>query len=303
MIKRVEDILTLAKGRPDRPRVVVVGSENDASLETVCAAHAEGLSVATLIGDRDKTLQIAEENSLDLSPFELIDAKDPDEVLEKSFRAMADGGDFLMKGQFSTGLMMKKVLEKQYGFRTDRILSYCGAFNAPGENRLMLLTDAGINISPDMARKVDIVKNAVDMAHALGIECPKVAMLAFVEKADDPRIKATLDAALIAKMSQQGEIPGCIVDGPFALDNAVSPEAARIKKIGGPVAGQADILVTHDINMGNAIYKALQVWQQALIAGTVLGTKIPIVLTSRADSMPTKLHSIALAILLTKVNR
>jgi phosphate butyryltransferase len=213
-----------------------------------------------------------------------------------------------MKGRLSTRALMRRVVARDSGLRTRRIISHVALLTAPEGNRLLLLTDAGINIAPNLNRKSDIILNAVGVAEALGITEPKVALLAFVEKTSYPSAgsapeQAAIDAALLTELNRQGALPGCIVEGPFGLDNAISPEAARIKGIEGRVAGQADILVVHDINMGNVIYKTLQVWQKMVFASVVVGCRIPVIVPSRADSRQTKLHSIALAVYLYNHSR
>jgi phosphate butyryltransferase len=215
--------------------------------------------------------------------------------------------EIVMKGRVRTADLMGELLKKENGLRTDRILSHVGAFTSPGENRIMIITDAGINIAPDLARKRDIVMNAVDVMHALGYERPGVAALSFIEKIENkdlqPSVKqATLDAEELTQLCRRGDLPGCIVEGPYALDNAISRYAAEHKGIKGEVAGRADVLLAHDINMGNAIYKALQIWVKVVFAGVVVGCKTPVVVPSRVDSPESKLQSIALAILLLRIH-
>lgn len=301
MISRVEDLLQCYKLEGKRLRIVVAGAEDANALETICDAWKLGIIDATLAGSKEVITAVAEDASLDLTPFEIVDIPEAAACIEESIRRISEGnGDILMKGHVATGDLMRKVLDRQYGFRIGRILSHVAVFTAPGQDRIMMITDAGINVSPDLVRKRDIILNAVDVAHVLGISCPKVAMLSFVEKAQYHSIRSITDATMLADMNRAGGIPGCIVEGPYALDNAVSPEAARIKNIQGQVVGCADILVAHDINMGNAIYKALQLWVKSVIAGVVVGAKTPIIVPSRADCKESKLQSIALALQLMK---
>ena len=299
MILHTSDLIESACNSGSKSRIVVAGGDESDVVKTVVAAVESGLVDATIVGHEDEIIQIADTEELDISNIEIIDESDRLVCIEKSLEQIRDGhGDVLMKGQVMTGDLMKKVMDRAYGLRTDRILSHVGVFAAPDEDRLTLITDAGINISPDLTRKRDIILNAVDVAHALGIAVPKVAVLAYIEKVKYSSVRSTMDASLLAGMNRDGDIPGCIVEGPYALDNAISMEAARIKGINGKVAGQADILVTHDINMGNAIYKALQVWVKVTLAGIVVGSSSPIIVSSRADSKESKLQSIALAILM-----
>jgi phosphate butyryltransferase len=223
--------------------------------------------------------------------------------MNRSCELVAAGqADFLFKGLVSTRIFLKGVLNRQYGLRTGRILSHVGVFNIPSEDRIMIITDAGVNVQPDLDKKMHILLNAVDLAHILGNARPKVAMLSFVEEANDPNVKSTAEARSIAEMYRTGQIPDCIVEGPYSLDVALSAEAARIKGVKGEVAGRADVVVMHDIGMGNVLYKALMMWCNPTLASIVMGAKIPLIVTSRADSMNTKLNSIALGIV-TAENR
>ena len=298
MIQHSSDLIKFASDIDHKARVVVAGADEVDVVQTVVAAVESGLVDATMVGHKDEIHKIADTEKLDISNIEIIDESDRLVCIEKSLEQIRDGhGDILMKGQIMTGDLMKKVMDRTYRLRTDRILSHVAVFSAPGEDRLTLITDAGINISPDLTRKRDIILNAVDVAHALGIAVPKVAVLAYIEKVKYSSVRSTMDASLLAGMNRDGDIPGCIVEGPYALDNAISMEAAKMKGITGRVAGQADVLVTHDINMGNAIYKALQVWVKVTLAGIVVGCTSPIVVPSRVDSKESKLMAISLAII------
>lgn len=298
MIQHSADLIEYARSDDKKAHIVVAGADEADIVKTVVAAVETGLVDATMVGHEGEIRQIASTENLDISNIKIIDESDRIACIEKSLEKIRDGHcDILMKGQVMTSDLMKKVMDREYGLRTDRILSHVAVFSAPGEDRLTLITDAGINISPDLTRKRDIILNAVDVAHALGIAVPKVAVLAYIEKVKYSSVRSTMDASLLAGMNRDGDIPGCIVEGPYALDNAISMEAAKMKGINGKVAGCADVLVTHDINMGNAIYKALQVWVKVVLAGIVVGSSSPIVVPSRADSKESKLQAIALAIL------
>jgi len=301
MITRVEEILCLAQKTGKRCRMVVVGAEGRSTLETANAALREGLVQSILVGDAARIRPVAEELEIDLRPFPIYDIPDPQEAMEKSCELVASGeADFLFKGMVSTRVFLKGVLSRAYGFRTDRILSHVGVFNIPGEQRIMIITDAGVNVQPDLDKKMHILLNAVDLAHALGNPRPKVAMLSFVEEVTDPNIRSIAEADSIAEMYRIGQIPDCVVEGPYSLDVALSAEAARIKGVKGEVAGRADVIVMHDIGMGNVLYKALMMWCNPTLASVVMGAKIPLIVTSRADSMNTKLNSIALGIVLAE---
>jgi len=304
MITRVEEILTLAKKRPTKPRLAVVGSESTSVLDVVAAAHEHGLAESILFGDPDKTRQAAEELALDLSPFELVAAETASEAAHLGLARIAEGGaDILCKGLVPTRTLIKGMLDKTFSFRTERALSHVGVFNVPAEDRLLIISDAGVNVQPDLSRKRDILLNSVDVAHVLGFGRPRVAILSFVEEVTDPRIGSQQDAADLKQMYLDGSITGCVVEGPYSLDVALSPEAAKIKGVEGEVAGHADIVVMHDIGMGNILYKALLLWCKPVIAAVVMGATVPVVSPSRADSMATKMNSIALATLILDQGR
>lgn len=201
----------------------------------------------------------------------------------------------LMKGHIATAVLLKAVLNEEYGLRTENILSHVAAFEIQGFNRLIYVTDAGMNITPDLKQKAQIIRNAVHIARSLGVETPVVAPLAAVEVVN-PAMPATMDAAALTVMNQRGQIKDCIVDGPLALDNAISTLAAEHKGISGDTAGKADILVVPNIESGNILYKSLVYFAQAKVGGVIAGAKAPIVLTSRADSAESKLFSLALAL-------
>ena len=304
MIQRTEDLIHSVKARGLRTSIAVAAADDADAVKTLHAAAAHGIIEATLVGPADRIRRISEDQGLAPDRFRVIDSPaDLDSVRTCAALVRAGDCEVVMKGRLRTADLIGELLQKEHGLRTGRVLSHVGAFTAPGEDRIMIITDAGINIAPDLARKRDIVLNAVDVMHALGCARPRVAALSFIEKIEDrglqPSVKqATLDAEELTAMCRRGELPGCVLEGPYALDNAVSPSAAKHKGITGEVAGRADILLAHDINMGNAIYKALQVWVKVVFAGVVVGSRTPLVVASRVDSPESKLQSIALAILL-----
>jgi phosphate butyryltransferase len=301
VITRVEEILAVAKGLNRPFRVVLAGAENESALETIGIARKRGLVEAILVGDREGVARMAEKVGVDLSDLEIVHSADPLETVDTSLRLIKDGrAEIFFKGQVSTRTVLKGVLNKELGFRTDRILSHVGVFNVPGEHRILTITDAGVNVQPDLTKKKDILLNAVDVAHALGNERPRVAMLSFVEEFSDPEVGSIADASDMVEMYRGGQLGDCVVEGPYSLDVALSTEAARIKGVEGEVAGRADILVMHDIGMGNILYKALLLWCNPTIAGVVMGASIPMIVPSRADSVKTKLNSIALSIMTAK---
>ena len=301
LIQRSEDLVSFVQRAGRRCRLALGGADDADALVTIQEAWRKGVVEPTLVGPADRIAAAAAELPGGVAPFRVVDRRDDIECVRETVRLVREGEcDMIMKGRLRTADLMAEVLRKENGLRTDRILSHVGAFTVPGEDRMMLITDAGINITPDLMRKRDIILNAVEVAHAIGIPCPRVAVLSFIEKLENlnvhPAIRAsTEDAETLTRMNREGSIPGCIVEGPYALDNAISEYAARKKGIRGEVAGRADILVAHDINMGNAIYKALQVWVRVVMAGVVVGSRIPIVVPSRTDSPESKLQSIGLA--------
>ncbi|MEG2017247.1 MAG: bifunctional enoyl-CoA hydratase/phosphate acetyltransferase, partial [Clostridium sp.] len=209
--------------------------------------------------------------------------------------------DMMMKGLVDTATFLKAVLNKEFGLRTGKQMSHIGVFEIPGYDRLLFITDAAFNMYPELKEKVDIVKNAVQVAHALEIGVPKVAPICAVEVVN-PSMQATLDAASLAIMNMRGQIKGCIIDGPLALDNALSKEAAEHKKISGPVAGEADILLMANIEAGNGVYKCLTYTTDCKNGGLLMGASAPVIVTSRADSPESKLNSIAMASLVANKN-
>ena len=241
---------------------------------------------------------IAAELGLDLSPFQRIEEKDVARAAAKAVSLVKTGeADALMKGIMDTAVLLKAALNKETGINAGRLVSHVAVMELPTYHKLLMVTDAAINIAPDIPAKLDIIANAAEAAHAIGIPNPKVALLAAVEKVNWEKMPCTAEAAIITQMNRRGQVKGCLVDGPLALDNAVSAESARIKKIDSEVAGDADILVVPDIEAGNVLYKSLVDLGRAKCAAIVMGAAAPVVLTSRADTAETKLASIALAAL------
>ena len=304
MISNFEKLKQLAMDHSDstQARVIVVGAEDDSVLKTVSQAEKMGMAEVVLVGNKSEIEKIASSRSIDTSCFEIINAPDSDSTVKSAINCIKTGnGNILMKGNTTTGTLMHFVLDRENGLQNERILSHVGVVHLPGEPGFLLITDAGINIAPDLIRKRDIILNAVYVAHSLGIKCPKVAALSFIESAKKHSSSSISDAVMLSGMNAKGAIPECIVEGPYALDNAVSKESVKRKGIKGKkVAGCADILLAHDIHMGNAIYKAIQVWVKIPIASVVVGSTTPIVVPSRADSSESKLLSLALAVQLMK---
>ena len=263
------------------------------SLAGPIEAARHGLITPVLVGPQAKIRAVAEAHGLDISPYQLVDVEHSHAAAAAAV-ALARAGEVqsLMKGSLHTDELMGAIVPSATGLRTGRRISHVFVMDVPAYPRMLLVTDAAVNIAPTVRDKADIVQNAIDLARILGVEQPKVAILAAVETVN-PDMPATVDAAMLCKMADRGQITGGLLDGPLAFDNAVSLEAARTKKIDSPVAGLADILVVPDLEAGNMVAKQLQYLAGADSAGIVLGTRVPVVLTSRADSVRMRLASTA----------
>ncbi len=298
MIKTLKEVIETAKARGPKTVAVACAQDEDALL-AVDNARKNGIINAILVGDMEKVKTIAENCGIDLSPYECIDIPDLTEASRKAVELVSSGkAQLVMKGLVDTSIILKAVLDKEIGLRTGNALSHVAVFDLGNHyHKLLLVTDAAMNIAPDLNTKKQIIENAVVVAKALDIETPKVAVICAKEKVE-PKMPATVEAAELQGMNERGEIMGCLVGGPLALDNAVSLEAAKLKKISHPVAGDADILLCPTIEAGNVLYKSLGFLTDAGSAGIIVGTKAPVILTSRADSEETKLNSIALGVLM-----
>ncbi len=273
------------------------------SLKGPMDAYKAGLIKPILVGPRHLIEKVAKENNIDLTGAEILHTANAHESAMKSVELCRVGkAEVLMKGSLHTDEMLHAVVQKDTGLRTSRRISHVYAMSVPTYPRLLLITDAAINIYPSLEDKVAIIQNAIDLAHILGVSLPKVAILSAIETVN-PKIQSTLDAAALCKMADRGQIKGGLLDGPLAFDNSVSMEAARIKKIVSKVSGQADILVAPDLEAGNMIAKQLDYLAGASTAGIVLGAKVPIVLTSRAESPKARTTSAALAVLVAYQRR
>ena len=291
MLTSFEQVLNKAREVNVPGKVAVADA---ASAETLKAlAKAEDIVFPILIGDKEKILPLIEK--AELSRYEMIDEKEPGKIAALSVSLVRDKeAELLMKGKLSTGSLMKAVLDKENGIRTGKLLSHIAVVESPAYHKLMLFTDGGLNIRPTLDEKISILKNAVSYARCLGIETPKVCGLAVVETVN-PKMEETMDAALISRMAERGQLGNVIFDGPLAMDIALSKRAAEIKGVKSPVAGDVDIFLAHDIVVINACVKALIYLSNVKTGGVILGAKSPIVLLSRSDSADTKLNSIALA--------
>ncbi|MGO9172064.1 MAG: bifunctional enoyl-CoA hydratase/phosphate acetyltransferase [Rhodomicrobium sp.] len=297
--RRYRQLIEMTKGL-EPIRTAVVNPVDTVSLLGAVEAARSKLIVPVLVGPEHKIRAAAGQAQLDLSPYEIVPAEHSDAAAEAAV-AMARSGraEALMKGALHTDELMRAVVDHEKGLRTARRISHVFAIDAPGYPRPLFVTDAAINIYPTLADKQDIVQNAIDLAHALGIAQPRVAILSAVETVTES-IRSTLDAAALCKMADRGQITGGILDGPLAFDNAVSEEAAKTKGIVSPVAGRADIFVVPDLEAGNMLAKQLEYLAEAEVAGIVLGARVPIILTSRADKTLARLGSCAIALLLAR---
>ncbi|OYD09985.1 phosphate butyryltransferase [Paludifilum halophilum] len=277
--------------------VAVAAADDREVLEAVADAKKRRIADFRLYGDEGRIREIAGEIDLSLEEQEISHQADPVIACSDAVRAVRDGvADVVMKGMVQTSDFLRAVLNKEKGLRGRKVLSHIATFEVPGYDRLIHVTDPALNVSPDLKEKVQIVDNVTDLCHSLGQTDPKIAVLGAVEVVN-PNMSPTLDAAALAQMSRRGQIRGAQVDGPFALDNAVSVDAAEHKKIDSPVAGRADVLLVPDIEAGNMLYKSMVYFAKARIGALVQGASVPVVLTSRADSHEAKLNSIALAVL------
>ncbi|QAT41331.1 phosphate butyryltransferase [Clostridium sp. JN-9] len=302
MIKSFNELLKKASEQPMK-KVAVAVAEDRPVLEAVKDANERGIANAILVGNVDKIKAVAKEINMDLSKFELVDVKDMKKAALKAVELVSTGkADIVMKGLVDTANFLRAVLNKEVGLRTGKLMSHVAVFEISKFDRLIFLTDVAFNMYPELKDKVDIINNAVSVAHAVGIEMPKVAPICAVEVVN-PAMQPTLDAAALSKMSDRGQIKGCIVDGPLALDNALSEQAAAHKKVTGPVAGKADILLLPNIDSGNIMYKTLTYASDSKNGGILVGTAAPVVLTSRNDSHETKMNSIAMAALVAEQSR
>lgn len=280
-----------------RKKVAVAVAQDEPVLEAIKAATEKGFADAVLVGDKVEIKKIAKKLDMDLAQYEIMHEPDLRKAALFAVQLVSDGkADMVMKGLVDTATFLRSVLNKDFGLRTGKLMSHVAVFDIEGIDRLLFLTDAAFNTYPDVKAKVDIINNSVKVAHACGIPNPKVAPICAVEVVNE-NMPATVDAALLSKMSDRGQIKGCIVDGPLALDNALSEEAAHHKGVGGPVAGKADVLMLPNIEAGNVMYKTLTYMSHSRNGGLLVGTSAPVILTSRADSFETKVNSIALAAL------
>jgi phosphate butyryltransferase len=293
-VKRLEELVNMAALKGRRKLIVAVAQDKDVLL-AVKSASVAGLIEPLLVGDPDEIKAAAREAGLDISNIGIFPVTDKQQACNMAAGMARDNkNSILMKGMVTTGILMKAVLDKGNGLMSGSLLSHIAFFESPYYHKLICVTDAALNIAPDVQEKAGIINNAVNALHRLGIALPKVAILAAVETIN-PKMEATAHAALLVAMQKRNQIRGCLLDGPLALDNAISAEAAHHKGIDSEVAGDADLLVAPEITSGNILYKSLIFLGGAVTAAMIVGASVPVVLTSRSDSDKSKFLSIALA--------
>jgi len=299
-MRNFEQVLEKTANMPSLTVAVAV-AEDPEVIESVRLAISKNLAQFILFGDEDKIKSMMVDHSLkSASEVKVINAENEQTAAMMAVKAVHQGeANIVMKGNLPTSTILKAVLNKEWGLRTGNVLSHVALFEVPGYERLIYLTDAAMNIAPSLEQKAQIIENAVGVAKKLGVTYPKVAALAAIETVN-PNMQATIDAAALTTLNREGTIAGCVVDGPLALDNAISIKAAKHKNIQSDVAGEADILVTPTIEVGNALYKSLMYFANAKVGAVIAGATAPIILTSRADSAESKLHSLAVAALVAR---
>ena len=297
------DRLIAAAQKEARIKVAVAHPCDDVSLRGVVEAKRLRLIDPILVGPVERIRGVASQAGLDISGLEIVPSAHSHDSAAKAVELVTAGKvEALMKGSLHTDELMGAVVSRESGIRTARRISHCFVMDVPSHPDPLIVTDAAVNIAPDLDAKVDIVQNAIDLAHALGEAQPRVAILSAMETVT-AKVPSTIEAAALCKMAERGQITGALLDGPLALDNAISPEAAAVKKIASPVAGRANVLVVPDLEAGNMLAKSLSFLASADAAGIVLGARVPIILTSRADSLISRLASCAVAVRVAAARR
>ena len=294
MIRKLSELVDIAKSKRKRRIAVAAAGDYDV-LEALKNASANGIIEPVLVGVQDRIEKICKDINFDISKFDIINIEDKYEASLQASKLIREGhAEILMKGLVSTGQLMKAVLDREHGLRKGAIISHVALFESPYYHKLLGITDAAMNVAPTFDDKIGLIQNAIEVFHKLGEPNPKVAVVGAVETVNQ-RMESTMHAATLSMMNKRQQIKGCTIDGPLALDNAVSKKAAEIKNIESEVAGNVDIVVAPDINGANFLYKALNFLGGATTAAVIMGAKAPIVLTSRADSEKSKYLSISLA--------
>jgi phosphate acetyltransferase len=300
--QRFHNLVARAQKYPPAPTAVAHPCDQS-SLESVVEAAKLKLLAPILVGPEARIREVAKEHDLDISGFEIVDASYSQDSAAKAVALVREGrAEALMKGSLHTDEIMGAVVARDTGLRTSRRISHCFIMDIPGHPDPLIISDAAINIAPTLKDKVHITQNAIDLSHSLGQNDVRVAILSAMESVN-PDVPSTLEAAALCKMADRGQITGAVLDGPLALDNAISPEAAAIKKIVSPVAGRANVIIVPDLEAGNMLAKSLSFLAGADAAGIVLGARVPVILTSRADSIIARIASCAVAALVAASRR
>lgn len=294
-LKKLSALVDIARKKPVK-KLVIAAAEDEQVFIASMKAMAKNIASPVFVGDKQKITGLATKLNINPSGLEIINNKDQAGSCEIACQLISEGkADIIMKGLVNSSIFLKALLNKKYSLLKDSVLSHLAIFETPFYSKLLGVTDAAMNISPGIRNKAEIIKNAVKAFHKLGVGCPKVAILSATERIN-PKIKATVHASKLKMMNSRGKISNCIIDGPLALDNAISKAAAIHKGIESEVAGDADILLTPDLNSGNILYKSLNFLGGAVSAGILLGASVPVVLTSRSDSDESKFMSIVFAV-------
>jgi len=294
VLKSMSDLKNIVADKPKK-KLVLAAAQDQLSLSAVLRAWKDNIVEPILIGDKEGIQNVCSENGYDIAGLRIIHEPDTDMAVEMAVKMLnTKQADILMKGKVGTSTMLKCVLNKEWGLRTGNLLSHIALFEVETYHKLIAVTDVAMNIAPNLKDKIAIVNNSVSFLNKLGYKMPKVAVLGAVEMVNE-NMEATLDAALLSKMNQRDQIRNCIIDGPLAFDNAISLESAKRKGIKSEVAGDTDLLLMPDIEVGNVLYKSLVFFAKAKVASIILGALVPIVLTSRSDSEQAKYDSILLS--------
>ncbi len=297
MFKSLSDLENIILSKKIKKRLVLAVCQDEHSLDAIYLAYKKGIIEPFLVGSQPDTEKILARKGYVFEKEHFIHEPDSTKAVEIAVKMVSRGdADILMKGKVATPILLKGVLNKEWGLRSGRLLSHIALFEVDTYHKLIAVTDVAMNIAPNLQDKIAIINNSVTYLNAIGIPLPKIAVLGAVEMVNE-NMQATLDAALLSKMNQRDQIQNCIIDGPLAFDNAISYESARQKSIKSEVAGDTDLLLMPDIEVGNVLYKSLVFFAKAKVASIVLGATAPIVLTSRSDSEESKYDSILLAVL------
>jgi phosphate butyryltransferase len=299
MITSFDEIKQIIKKLPKK-RIALANAVEPASLSALADAHQRGIAEPVLVGNEKEIRENADTAAIDIDGFTIIHEEGEDKICQRTVQTIINGeADLLMKGNVATAALLRPVLMRSNGIRKRSALAHVQIVEAPTYHKLLVMADAGVNISPDLSTKIQIVENCLDVSRSFRISIPKVAVITAVEKVNPDNMPATVDAAVLSKMSERGQIENCIIEGPYALDNAISKLSCKIKGIETEVGGDADILIMPDIEAANVFYKTITYLTNYKTAGLIMGASVPLIIPSRADSDSTKYLSILTAIFLT----